>query len=264
MNKKFIAAFTVILFFSASIVLYGDIGGKTGRTLKSSTAGCGSCHGSSANSGVSVIISGPDTLNTGQTAQYSVTVSMTGKTGAGFDIAKRKGTLSPVSSNVHLSSTEIVHSTNIVMTSGSATVSFNYTAPSMESVDTIWATGLATNSSGGTGGDSWNWAPAKRIVVRTPSGINNISEVQDFKLYQNYPNPFNPATNIEIDLQKSMNVKVFILDVLGNEVAVISDGKLDAGQHILKWNATAFASGIYYYEVKGKDFNVTKKMMLLK
>jgi hypothetical protein len=254
----------MIIFFSASIVLYGDIGGKTGRTRKTSTAGCGSCHGSSANSGVTVSINGPDTINTGQTAQYSVTVSMTGKTGAGFDIAKRKGTLSPVSSNVHLSSTEIVHSTNIAMTNGSATISFNYTAPTIESVDTIWATGLATNSSGGTGGDSWNWAPSKRIVVRTPSGINNISEVKDFNLYQNYPNPFNPATNIEIDLQKAMQLKVIILDVLGNEVATINDGKLDAGQHILKWNASAFASGIYYYEVEGNDFNITRKMMLLK
>lgn len=254
----------MVLFFTVSIALYGDIGGKTGRTLKSSTAGCGSCHGSSANSGVTVSINGPDTLNTGQTAQYSVTVSMTGKTGAGFDIAKRIGTLSPVSSNVHLASSEIVHSNNIAMSNGSATVSFNYTAPFTQSIDTIWATGLATNSSGGTGGDSWNWAPSKKIVIRTPSGINNISEVKDFNLHQNYPNPFNPSTNIEVDLIKPMYLKVIILDVLGNEVAKILDGKLDAGQHILNWNASDFASGIYYYEIAGSDFNVTRKMILLK
>ena len=61
-----------------------------------------------------------------------------------------------------------------------------------------------------------------------------------------------------------MQLKVIILDVLGNEVATINNGKLDAGQHILNWNASGFASGIYYYEVEGNDFNITRKMMLLK
>ena len=264
MKQKFIVVIVLIIFFSVSVVLYGDIGGRTGRTLKNSTAGCGSCHGSSANSGVTVSINGPDTLTTGQSAQYSVTVSMTGKTGAGFDIAKRKGTLSIISASTHLASSEVVHSSNIPMTNGSASIQFNYTAPSTEAVDTIWATGLATNSSGGTGGDNWNWAPSKRIIVRLPTGINNISTTSEFKLNQNYPNPFNPTTNIEIDLQKTMMIKVKVLDDLGKEVAVLSDGKMEEGQHIIKWNASDFASGIYYYEVEGDNFNVTKKMMLLK
>nr|HMS66480.1 hypothetical protein [Ignavibacteria bacterium] len=84
MKQKLIVVIVLIIFFSASVILYGDIGGKTGRTKKTSTAGCGSCHGSSANTGVTVSIEGPDTLSTGQTSQYFITVSMAGKTGAGF------------------------------------------------------------------------------------------------------------------------------------------------------------------------------------
>jgi Secretion system C-terminal sorting domain len=264
MRQKFIVAIVFIIFICGSVVLYGDIGGKSGRTLKTTSAGCGSCHGSSANSGVSVRIDGPDTISVGQTSQYSLTVSMTGKTGAGFDIAKRSGTLTPVSPNTHILNSEIVHSTNIGMTSGSATIQFNYTAPSTEAIDTIWATGLATNSSGGTGGDNWNWAQSKRIVVQLPSGINNVSTAGEFSLGQNYPNPFNPATNIEIDLLKPMVVKIKIMDVLGNEVALLNEGKLEQGQHIIKWNAANYPSGIYYYDVEGDNFNLTKKMILLK
>ncbi|MEO8664971.1 MAG: choice-of-anchor V domain-containing protein [Ignavibacteria bacterium] len=272
MKRKYFITALLFLFFAGSVILYGDIGGKSGRTRKNSTAGCGSCHGSSANSGVSVTIDGPDTVNVGQTNQYSLTISMAGKTGAGLDISKRLGTLAPVSSNTHLSNNELVHSSNIPMTSSTVTVQFSYTAPQSTAIDTIWATALATNSNGGTGGDSWNWAPNKSIVVRLPVGIQNISTARDFSISQNYPNPFNPETNIKIDLLKDMNISVNILDVLGDEVSTIQSGRLDKGEHIIKWNGLNFPSGVYYYEVKGDEFSsapgqtftLIKKMLLLK
>ncbi|MEZ4824608.1 MAG: hypothetical protein R2942_20340 [Ignavibacteria bacterium] len=49
-------------FLSVSVIIYGNDDGRTGRTLKSSTSGCGGCHGSSANTGVSVLINGLDTV----------------------------------------------------------------------------------------------------------------------------------------------------------------------------------------------------------
>src|SRR4030095_7486522 len=101
--KKIFIAILLLLFLPVTLMLYGYPGAITNRTLKTSTQGCGSCHGSSFTSGVSVVISGPDTVIAGQTRQFSLIITRTGKTGMGLDIAVRQATLNPVSSNIHLS-----------------------------------------------------------------------------------------------------------------------------------------------------------------
>ncbi len=263
-NSKYFLLFLMAIFFTASVFLYADPDGRTGRTRKSSTSGCGGCHGSSATTGVTVTVNGPDSVDVGQTIQYSLTINRSTQLGAGLDIAVRRGTLSPVSSTIHLASGELTHNADIPMTSGTVTVLFNYIAPATIGTDTIWATGLASNSNGGSSGDEWNWSPSKRVIVKLPTGIENISTVSDFSLSQNYPNPFNPLTSIKLELSKPMDIKVRIFDNTGNEIEVLHDGKLNAGQHLFKWDAAKYPSGVYYYKTEGNDFSTTKKMMLVK
>ncbi|MBL8006627.1 MAG: T9SS type A sorting domain-containing protein [Ignavibacteria bacterium] len=81
---------------------------------------------------------------------------------------------------------------------------------------------------------------------------------------QNYPNPFNPQTSIKIEMIKPMDLTVKVFDNLGREAGVLHKGILPAGTSILKWNAEGFPSGVYYYNVEGKDFKFTKKMSLVK
>jgi hypothetical protein len=263
---KFVSAVSVLLIMIFSQVLvYAYPGGITGRTLKTTTAGC-SCHNAAATTDVIVTISGPDTLNTGQTGQYSLTISKASKLGAGLDIAVRSGVLAPVSSNIHLSSGELTQNNNISMTNGSVTINFSYTAPSTVTKDTIWATGLATNSNSNTGGDDWNWANSKRVVVRIPSGIKNISTETpgNFSLMQNYPNPFNPSTKIKFTVPKNSFVKLSVYDMSGREVESIVNGVLNAGVYEAEWMPNNLASGIYLYSMKTADFAETKRMILLK
>jgi len=261
-----ITGIAVFLLIFTSILLYASPGGFTGRTKKTSNNGC-SCHsGSTPTPDVTVTIAGPDTVNIGQTAMYTLTVSKASKTGAGLDIAVRSGTLAPVSSNIHLSNSELTHNNNIPMTSGSVTVQFNYTAGSSATLDTIWATGLATNSNNSESGDDWNWANSKRVVVRNPNAVINISgEVPgSYSLSQNYPNPFNPATKIRFNLPKNSEVKLSVFDMSGKEVSVIINSALNAGEYEADWNPTGFSSGIYFYTLKTADFSETKKMIFLK
>jgi hypothetical protein len=263
-NIKAVSLAVFIVMFSQSI-LYAYPGGITGRTLKTTTSGC-SCHGNSANTGVTVTISGPDTLNTGQTGQYTLTISRSASLGAGLDVAVRSGVLAPVSSNIHLSSGELTQNNNISMTSGSVSVQFSYTAPSTATIDTVWSTGLATNSNGNTSGDFWNWANSKRIVVRTLTSITNISgnTPSSFSLEQNYPNPFNPSTMIKFAVPKNSAVKLSIYDMSGKEVAVIVNEVLGTGEYEISWYPKNLASGIYFYTLKSADFIETKRMVLTK
>lgn len=266
LSKKFFAAL-IIIFFASAIVLYGDIDGRTGRTLKTSTSGC-SCHGS-INTGVTVTITGPDTVNTGQTQQYTLTVTNAGKVGMGLDIATRLGTLGIVGNNTHISNGEITHNANITMTNGTASVNFNYTAPAAGGTDTLWAVGLAGNGQSNSGGDAWNNALSKRIIVRSTVGIEPNISPAEFSISDNYPNPFNPSTSIDISLAKQTDVNIKIYDISGAEIYTLANRTMNAGDHTITWNAVTNSggnanSGIYFMKINIGGNTTTKKMILVK
>ena len=269
-NKKTIIIILLIILLPASAILYGSIDGRTGRTLKSSTSGCGGCHGSAFTPDVSVSFNGPDTVIQGQTVQYTLTINRATKTGAGLDIATRNGILAPVSSNIHLAAGELTHNNNIPLSGGNVSISFTYTAPSSSLTDTLWATAIATNSDGLTSGDDWNWAPSKRITVRAPLGINNNhSVVKDFKLEQNYPNPFNPSTKIRFSLPKSEFVSIEIFDITGNEIYTLVNSSVSAGSYSVEWNSVNnsgenVSSGVYFYVIKAGTYTETRRMILVR
>ncbi len=268
-TKKFIV-FCIFVFFASAVVLYGDPNGRTGRTLKNSTSGCGGCHGGTATTDVIVTITGPDSVTKGTTAQYTLTVSKQSKLGAGLDIATRLGILAPVSNTIHLSGGELTHNANITMTNGTATVTFSYTAPNASGTDTIWATGLATNSNGGSSGDDWNWAPSKRVVIREPLGIEPTSTIaEEFKLTQNYPNPFNPTTKFEVSLPKQEFASLKIYDISGKEVYTFANEIMKIGTYVFEWNSVNNSgklvnSGVYFIRLVTNDYTETRKIMLIK
>jgi len=87
---------------------------------------------------------------------------------------------------------------------------------------------------------------------------------EKFSHLQNYPNPFNPVTNIEFHLPESAFVKLKICNSLGQELATIVSKKLDAGIYKNEWNASGFASGIYYCIIETGNFRKINKMIFLK
>lgn len=102
---------------------------------------------------------------------------------------------------------------------------------------------------------------------QTITTINPVlSEVpSDFNLEQNFPNPFNPVTSFKYQVSQLNNVKLFISDILGNEIAVLVNENKIPGSYEIQWNAENFSSGIYFYSLQ-VDGNLidTKKMLLLK
>ena len=87
---------------------------------------------------------------------------------------------------------------------------------------------------------------------------------EEFTLFQNRPNPFNPETVIEYTLPIRSDVKLIVYNLRGQEVAQLVNGLMPAGYHSATWNASGFASGIYFYRLQAGDFVQTKKMLLLK
>ncbi len=99
-----------------------------------------------------------------------------------------------------------------------------------------------------------------------PLGINTISSnvPSDYKLFQNYPNPFNPETHIRIDIVKHGLVNLSVYDIKGKEVETLVNNRLNAGSYDIKWNASNYTSGVYFYRMLANDYAETNKMILIK
>jgi hypothetical protein len=99
------------------------------------------------------------------------------------------------------------------------------------------------------------------------SGIDAIvlaSIPTNLLLKQNYPNPFNPVTMINYQLPVTSDVELNIYNLLGQKVASLVNEKQNAGYHHIEWNASGFASGLYYCRIEAGNFTQTRKMIYLK
>jgi hypothetical protein len=85
-----------------------------------------------------------------------------------------------------------------------------------------------------------------------------------FRLDQNYPNPFNPSTHIAFEMPCSADVTVTIHNLLGQLVATAVNGRMEAGRHVISFDASHLATGVYLYRLSAGTFVDARKMLLLR
>jgi hypothetical protein len=90
-----------------------------------------------------------------------------------------------------------------------------------------------------------------------------IDKPSKYELAQGYPNPFNPTTTIEFSLPQSGYVTLKIYSTVGEEVATLVSEKRSAGRYRVEWNASGFASGVYFCRLQAGQFVQTKKLVVL-
>jgi photosystem II stability/assembly factor-like uncharacterized protein len=97
-------------------------------------------------------------------------------------------------------------------------------------------------------------------------GVNGTGTIIPacYNLYQNYPNPFNPSTNIRYSLPNTGYVKLTVYDAGGREIAALINDKQTAGTYEVKFDASQYSSGVYFYKLETDGFIETKRMVLVK
>jgi beta-glucanase (GH16 family) len=87
----------------------------------------------------------------------------------------------------------------------------------------------------------------------------------EFRLDDAYPNPFNPTTNLRVSLPRSGDLNVSVFNVNGRHVATLTSGIHSAGSHMLTFDASDLASGLYFVraQVPGQ-LDQTQKVMLVR
>ncbi len=79
-----------------------------------------------------------------------------------------------------------------------------------------------------------------------------------------FPNPFNPVTTLSFSLSQAQNVTLSVYDLMGRDVARLAEGRYDTGEHLVTFDGTELASGIYFAQFKAGNRMTTTKLMLLK
>jgi hypothetical protein len=104
-------------------------------------------------------------------------------------------------------------------------------------------------------------------VSGLPTAIKAATPVvaSEYRLAQNYPNPFNPSTKITFRLAKTEHARVLVYNLYGQQVKTLFDGRADGQkEYVVTFDASQFASGIYFYKMQTPTQTDIKKMILMK
>ena len=109
------------------------------------------------------------------------------------------------------------------------------------------------------------------VRVEGVTAVGSTVPVSSY-LAQNYPNPFNPSTTITFGTAAPSQVTLRVFNALGQDVALLQDGVMDAGIHAAVFDARALPSGMYWYTLQvrplggaaGGSFRATKQLLLVR
>ncbi len=100
------------------------------------------------------------------------------------------------------------------------------------------------------------FSPEVEVTVEVP-GLYRLSDV--------YPNPFNPQASFTLAVAEAQPVTVALYDLLGRQVALLYQGRMEADtEHRFTLDGTNLTSGLYLLQVRGRTFNTTRTVSLVK
>jgi len=99
-------------------------------------------------------------------------------------------------------------------------------------------------------------------------GVENNSQKKQIQtIHGSYPNPFSNKTTLFFELEKAGQISINIVDNTGRNIVYLSNQFFEKGHNSVEWymqNEPNLENGIYFYNIKGPEFVVTGKMILIK
>jgi hypothetical protein len=113
------------------------------------------------------------------------------------------------------------------------------------------------------------WIDEIKLLSSVAADTNITIPPVKTELYDNFPNPFNPSTKIKYDLMETDLVELCIFNIKGQKIRTLINSEQESGSWEVTWNGRddenrIVASGIYFYRLKTRDFEKSKRMALLK
>lgn len=80
-----------------------------------------------------------------------------------------------------------------------------------------------------------------------------------------FPNPAPAApVSVPLALARAGHVEVSVVDALGRTVAVLHDGELAAGAHVVRWDARRAAAGVYVVRLRGDAGSAARRVLVVR
>ncbi len=93
--------------------------------------------------------------------------------------------------------------------------------------------------------------------------VGNSSMIKDGGNMMNvYPNPANNQSVIDITVTEDAIVELKIVNILGEEIKVITSEKMRKGTHRIVNDLSSLASGLYYYQLTVGNKKLVQKLMI--
>ncbi len=117
-----------------------------------------------------------------------------------------------------------------------------------------------------TATDGYSYGKTETIYFSTKSitSVENSNNPVTYNLISAYPNPFNPTTTLEYQIKESSHVLIKIYDVIGNLVATLTNGNVNAGTYKISFDANNLPSGVYFSQIITNTERKTIKLLLTK
>lgn len=166
---------------------------------------------------------------------------------------------------VELAKVTLTRGTNEFFSTTGADGKYSLRLPRASYALTVEAPSYLTLTAGGIAVDS---AGLVLNVLLNPVAIGIPPDTERrpamFVLENAYPNPFNPSTVIGYQLPVSSEVRIVVLDLLGNEVAVLVNERKAAGRHEVRFDGSGLSSGAYFCRLAAEGFAKVRKLLLAK
>ena len=116
--------------------------------------------------------------------------------------------------------------------------------------------------------DGWSNLSPVNVTYVIRMNVNGTVSVENNELSSlnvtQFPNPFANETTVRFSLEEASNVSYTITDMAGKVIADVNEGNLTTGNHEITVNGSSLANGIYYFNLKTDNAQVTRKMVVNK
>jgi hypothetical protein len=102
-------------------------------------------------------------------------------------------------------------------------------------------------------------------VTRLETVDVEVSLQTPFDVSKPYPNPFRGRATMDVTVREAQEVTVDVYNVLGQRVRTLYRGQIEANDtKQLQLNGRRLSSGLYFVRVRGEDFSVHRRAMLVR
>ena len=100
-------------------------------------------------------------------------------------------------------------------------------------------------------------------ITELPSILVDDVEPEIFEL-ASFPNPFNSLVTVQYSISKTENINITVYNIIGQKIETIYEGFREAGIYYSQWNASEYASGLYFIVLRSQIYFRSVKATLIK